>query len=112
MCCSWISRLRALSLRVINCKIFSHDSYMKLVFAIVICAILFCFIVFTKVDGFQNAMSNPDTNVQAEMCDIFRATYNSLQRNYDSIVKLNPESAEPIKAHMNSIKEQMDTAKC
>jgi len=85
---------------------------MKLAFAIVICAILFCFIMFTKVDGFQNPTSNPDTNIKVEMCDIFKTTYNSLQANYNNIAKINPDNAEAIKAHMNSIKDQMDKNGC
>jgi hypothetical protein len=68
--------------------------------------------MFTKVDGFQNPTSTPDTDIKVEMCDIFRTTYNSLQKNYDSIVKIKPDSAEPIKAHMNSIKEQMEKNRC
>ena len=83
-----------------------------IVAAIIFAGVIF-FTVFNKLDGFQNATA-PDggADIKTQICEIFRGTYNSLSTTVDKMENSNIKVSDATRAHLDSIKAQMEQHGC
>jgi hypothetical protein len=65
-----------------------------------------------RADGFQNPVSNEDADIKAQMCAVFKETYNSLSVTLCKMDKSKMPTSEMMTAHLESIKQQMKEHRC
>ena len=72
----------------------------------------FAYSMWKRADGFQNPVSNDDADIKAQMCAVFKETYNSLSVTLGKMDKSKMPTSEMMTAHLESIKQQMKEHGC
>lgn len=98
-------------------KISLLDSYMLpkkyLLFAVAaVFAVVLFYSLSKGLDGFQNTAQVDDTDIKVQMCEIFKDTYQSLTSTINKMEKSNVKVSDNMKAHFDSIKQQMEQHGC
>lgn len=80
----------------------------------VVLVVLFSIVLFSKrVSGFQNPTGQTDqTDINVQICEILKNTYNSSKFNFDNLYNTDKEKAGIILIHLEAIKKQMTEQGC